>query len=982
MSPLFFAYTLATLVIAAVIFLVFRLKFFSGDGVGGRSAFVFGGLMLCLAVVWQIVKGADAYPDWFLTDAYFYLDLVHLLVTVAGLLFIVIGLALFADHWQTKREQIHQREQRLSILNNVQVDARQPYQLLELLEMTLKEIVTSIDETSGAVLLFNRSQRQFILTASMGLSRDEIASMEYYPIGRNPLTQAIELGDSALSGSFKFIDREGNKKESRFHSCLILPMISGSDRVGVMVLMSPNSDTFDRSDLRYLEPLSEWLAEKIKGARTARNLAAMTQKIDSFKHDTADLAARLQQASTAFGSGDPISGYCQSLVGLSGATSVHLVGIINSGLQIYGGSSPLIDISENYRTALVDALDRRKPLIINQEAGGSDQPGYIAVSTLIIPCASSDGLNALILRREGAPFSVSDDILKRIEIFAGLAEAVLLHDNSMKLNTTRRKGFQKILELLKMSEGQTFESTPNFFVTQLADVLPRNSKAIAFEPAADGNYHAVSARGIDQSLLEDFAVMPGEGEVGQAPHLKSPIFATGRKNVAAKLESYETLNRDAFRRTFGENGIPAMMAVCPINGSDQPGGAAVFLLFDSTDAEAAEYSRLLTLAHGLFTVRQFVEGQMRATEPPIAEADKALQSGRAINELNNRLAAILGCAELTAKRTDISSEVRDQIDAIIVQAEQAADFLKDQTVAINNSQPAQSTEETIEPKVSGSTINEILSRSLNNNRISDNLYLIDGRTREIDLKLEMVPRIELPSESLTEFAHELLDKFSRLAEEDDKISLSTYADDSYVYLDISRHRKNFPPVERVADFGDYRHSTEILEYRPADSFLTHLSESHAGYTYDRHSQIPSYLSFKFPIAGRTPAEDRSGQGKRLLAIDDQAVILDLIRAMCQPLGYEVQTAASGEEGLAKAEAEDFDIILTDLAMPGISGLEVARRVTAAKPGTPIILVTGWEVKVDDDELAATGIKKVLFKPFRIEQLSQAISAVIADKSIS
>jgi len=103
--------------------------------------------------------------------------------------------------------------------------------------------------------------------------------------------------------------------------------------------------------------------------------------------------------------------------------------------------------------------------------------------------------------------------------------------------------------------------------------------------------------------------------------------------------------------------------------------------------------------------------------------------------------------------------------------------------------------------------------------------------------------------------------------------------------------------------------------------------------------------------------------------------------MCQPLGYEVQTASSGEEGLEKANAEDFDIILTDLAMPGISGLEVARRISSTKPGTPIILVTGWEVKVDDDELEATGIKRVLFKPFRIEQLSHAISEVIADRSI-
>jgi CheY-like chemotaxis protein len=71
----------------------------------------------------------------------------------------------------------------------------------------------------------------------------------------------------------------------------------------------------------------------------------------------------------------------------------------------------------------------------------------------------------------------------------------------------------------------------------------------------------------------------------------------------------------------------------------------------------------------------------------------------------------------------------------------------------------------------------------------------------------------------------------------------------------------------------------------------------------------------------------------------------------------------------------FDIILTDLAMPDITGLEVARQVRAHQPTVPIILVTGWEAGLDQSEVEAAGITEVLLKPFRIEQLTDIIRSL-------
>ena len=119
---------------------------------------------------------------------------------------------------------------------------------------------------------------------------------------------------------------------------------------------------------------------------------------------------------------------------------------------------------------------------------------------------------------------------------------------------------------------------------------------------------------------------------------------------------------------------------------------------------------------------------------------------------------------------------------------------------------------------------------------------------------------------------------------------------------------------------------------------------------------------------------------RILAIDDQLIILDLITAMCQSLGYEVRTATSGREGLQLARAERFDLVLTDLAMPDISGLETAKQIRALHPEVPIILVTGWEASIDRRQLTQAGISDVLYKPFRIEQLTDIIRTAATPRS--
>ena len=280
------------------------------------------------------------------------------------------------------------------------------------------------------------------------------------------------------------------------------------------------------------------------------------------------------------------------------------------------------------------------------------------------------------------------------------------------------------------------------------------------------------------------------------------------------------------------------------------------------------------------------------------------------------------------------------------------------------------------PLVREATLGSALSAVLRRLSVSEGLFMAGGRAREIAVEVADDAAVPLAEGRLLGLIEEMFNRFGASASDEDMLTAQVYRRGNSLYLDLSRHRKNFPPVDEVAEFGSYNSAEAVFEHRPSDTFLRYVVDSDVMYAYDRVSQPPSYLSFRFPVAGTRVAGRTEGETVRILAIDDQTVILDLIVAMSQSMGYEVHTASSGPEGIDLARKNDYSIVLTDLAMPGMSGLEAAREIKELLPETPIVLVTGWEVNTERSELEAAGIVEVLYKPFRIEQLTDIIRSAV------
>ena len=113
--------------------------------------------------------------------------------------------------------------------------------------------------------------------------------------------------------------------------------------------------------------------------------------------------------------------------------------------------------------------------------------------------------------------------------------------------------------------------------------------------------------------------------------------------------------------------------------------------------------------------------------------------------------------------------------------------------------------------------------------------------------------------------------------------------------------------------------------------------------------------------------------KKILVVDDEKPISDIIKFNLEKEGYEVVVAFDGEEALEKVEAEDPDLIILDLMLPKVDGLEVAKRVRA-KHTTPIIMVTAKDSELDKVLGLDLGADDYVTKPFSNRELVARVKA--------
>ena len=117
---------------------------------------------------------------------------------------------------------------------------------------------------------------------------------------------------------------------------------------------------------------------------------------------------------------------------------------------------------------------------------------------------------------------------------------------------------------------------------------------------------------------------------------------------------------------------------------------------------------------------------------------------------------------------------------------------------------------------------------------------------------------------------------------------------------------------------------------------------------------------------------------RILFVDDEEMLRELGQAMLEDLGYSVTARSNSLEALTTFmnEPDQFDLVITDQTMPGITGVDLARRMLQIRPDIPIILCTGYSNLVDEESAKAIGIRDFALKPLSRSAIGHLIDKVL------
>jgi CheY-like chemotaxis protein len=141
---------------------------------------------------------------------------------------------------------------------------------------------------------------------------------------------------------------------------------------------------------------------------------------------------------------------------------------------------------------------------------------------------------------------------------------------------------------------------------------------------------------------------------------------------------------------------------------------------------------------------------------------------------------------------------------------------------------------------------------------------------------------------------------------------------------------------------------------------------------------------KFPAHAATNKEDKKGAAlpqklrkARVLVMEDEDEVRELLKDILTDGGHEVAFASDGRKGLELFQEKRFDLVFTDLGMPGMSGWQVAEQIKQLSGETPVALITGWDVKQKKQELKNKGVDIVLKKPFRVDEILGLVQDLMA-----
>jgi PAS domain S-box-containing protein len=425
-------------------------------------------------------------------------------------------------------------------------------------------------------------------------------------------------------------------------------------------------------------------------------------------------------------------------------------------------------------------------------------------------------------------------------------------------------------------------------------------------------------------------------------------------------------------------------------------GSTVWVICAGRIIEWAEDGKPIRMVgcHINITGRKRAEEEWKRLQDQLQQAQKmeaiGTLAGGIAHDFNNILGAILGYAEMAQEVSPAGSILRKDIDQIVKAGHRAKELVK-QILAF--SRQAETEHIPVQPALI----------------IKETLYMLRSSLPSTiafqqDIDEEAGPILADPTQIHQVMLNLCTNAFHAMEATGGTLSISLknreltgedLASESHVHpgrfvqLSIGDTGPGIAPEIREKIFDPYFTTKEVGKGTGMGLAIIHgIAKSYKGFV-SYHSRLGEGTVFHvyLPVIAdkallkieSTPLDLTEPGNERILFVDDEEILVEMGKIMLERLGYLVTVRGSSLEALNTFEnqPDQFDLVITDQTMPGMTGIDMARRMLQIRPGMPIILCTGYSSLISEDKAKSFGIKGFANKPLAKKDIAMLIRKVLA-----
>jgi signal transduction histidine kinase len=370
------------------------------------------------------------------------------------------------------------------------------------------------------------------------------------------------------------------------------------------------------------------------------------------------------------------------------------------------------------------------------------------------------------------------------------------------------------------------------------------------------------------------------------------------------------------------------------------------------------------------SVRASAEEQLRQAQK--MQALGQLTGGIA-HDFNNLLTVIQGSADLLA-REDLPEAKRVKYAQAIVQASANAAALTSQLLAFARRQPLKPERFRVNALIG--SMRDLLDRTLGE-RIAVRTELCESNCEvEVDRNQLQSAILNIASnarDAMPQGGQLLIT--TRRHTDDDRPMVAIQVKDTGAGMDLETLDRVFEPffTTKVAGKGTGLGLSQVYGFASQSGGKVEIASA-VGKGTSLTIVLPCLPGTTTQMVDAKPSVPRTQKRARILVVDDNEQVATFAKTLVGELGHEVDLAQSGEEALVMVRSGAYDLVFSDIVMPGMGGLALSKLLAEEFPNLPVLLATGYS-----EEMVAkgTGDRTVILKPYRLATLAEAFDEALS-----